>query len=183
MEKFKDLYTACLSSGGYKYIDRYYEINSSTSKPKIINMQLRYWIEALEKYYHLDPADYNEKTIEEGVLIINLLANSLAILGGMNDKTENAERHYLLDFFSGCSWDLKTEKPGLYESLEELNRDYTKVSKHLVRSRQELLKDISFDKIKKYFEAARGIWIWVLEKENVKEGIGELFYDPSYLLR
>jgi hypothetical protein len=68
MIHFKDLYTACLSSGGYKYIDKYYEVNTSTSNPKIVNVQLRYWIDAVEKFYNLDPSDYNENTIEEGVL-------------------------------------------------------------------------------------------------------------------
>ena len=81
MSNFKNLYTACLGTGGYKYIDKYYEVNTVTSKPKIVNVQLRYWVEAVEKFYNLNPHDYDGNTVEEGALIINLLANSLALLG------------------------------------------------------------------------------------------------------
>jgi len=182
MSDFKKLYTACLASGSYKYIDKYYEINTSTDKPKIVNLQLRYWIEAVEKFYNLHPHDYNEKTIEEGVLIINLLANSLSILGGMNDKTDNADSHFLLHFYSGYAWDLKEDEPKLYEVLVNLNKDYTKISKHMVKSRTELLEDISYEKVKKYFETTRDIWKWVLKKEGATKDIEYLFDDPSYLL-
>ena len=182
MSPFKDLYTACLGTGSYKYIDKYYEINTSTKNPKVVNIQLRYWVEAVERFYNLKEKDYNENTIEEGVLIINLLANSLAILGGMNDKTKNAEHHYLLDFYSGCAWDLKNEKPDLYETLEDLNKNYTKISKHMIKSRTKCLKDISYKKIKKYFETTKEIWKWILSKKKITNDVEALFNEPHHLL-
>jgi transposase-like protein len=87
-----------------------------------------------------------------------------------------------LDFYSGCAWDLKKEKSDLYATLEELNKDYTKISKHMTKSRTELLKDISYEKVKKYFETTRDIWKWVLEREGATDDIEYLFDNPSYLL-
>lgn len=183
MNNFKNLYTACLSTGDYKYIDKYYEMNTTTSNPKIVNLQLRYWVEAVERFYNLDPSDYNENTIEEGVLIINLLANSLLILGGMNDKSGKDRTPPLKELYSGKAWNLKEENFNLYDMLDKLNEDYNNLSKHMNKSRAELLKSISYDKVKKYFEATRDIWKWVLKKEGIAENINILFNDPSYILK
>ena len=183
MSHFKDLYTACLGSGAYKYIDKYYEINTSTDKPKIVNIQLRYWIEAVEKFYNLSEADYNEGTVEEGVLIINLLANSLLVLGGMNDKSGKDRTPPLLNLYAGDSWDLESERPDLYKTLGDLNDDYNKLSKHINKSRSDLLKDVSYEKLKRYMELTRCIWKWVLAKENANGDVEYLFDEPAYLLR
>lgn len=184
MSDFKELYTACLASGNYKYIDKYYELNTAaTTNTKIVNVQLRYWIEAVEKFYNLDPSDYNEKTIEEGVLIINLLANSLLILGGMNDRSGKSKTPCLTELYKSKEWDLKADKPDLYSTLKDLNDDYNHLSKHINKTRAELLKKINYAKIKTYFEATRDIWKWVLQKEKFTDDIEDLFGEPNNYCR
>lgn len=184
MDDFKGIYTACLASGAYKYIDKYYEINTTTKQPKIINVQLRYWIEAVEKFYNLKEEEYNEGTIEEGVLIINLLANSLLVLGGMNDKSGKERTPHLLSLYSGGAWDLKSEKADFYDELLKLNSDYNSLSKHMNKSRAEFLKDISFEKLRNYMDLVRNIWKWVLKKENANlDEVENLFGEPGYLLK
>jgi len=182
MSHFKDFYSACLASGYYRYIDQYYDINISTNKPRIVNIQLRYWVEAVEKFYRLDKNQYNENTIEEGVFIINLLANSLSVLGGMNVKSEKSRTPPLLDLYSGDAWDLRSERPDLYKALEDLNSDYNKLSKHMNKSRVELLKDISYEKLQRFMDSTREIWKWVLSKEGMSGDVESLFDEPSELL-
>ena len=124
----------------------------------MINLQLRYWTEAMEKFQQLKEDEF---IIEEGVLIINLLANSLSTLAGLNVEGQ----HYLMTLYDKGDWNLKLEHPEWYKKLEELNSNYNKLSKHINWKRIELLKEIDYKKISEYMDLTQKIWVWALNKQ------------------
>lgn len=161
-----DIYTAHLASASWSPIDAYY--NEVKSK-KIINLQLRYWTEALQKFEVLEE---NGFIIEEGVLIINLLANSLSTLAGLNTK----EERHLITLYDKGDWNLKSEYPSRYKKLEELNSDCNKLSKHINWKRIELFKKIEYKKISEYMDLAQKIWVWALNKQYKGSIPGDQLY-------
>jgi len=78
-----DPYWASLASGSEPFIKSYYDMAGKN----IFNLQLRYWVEALTKFRDLDE-ECNIK-VEELLLIINLICNSLLILAGVNYKSSH----------------------------------------------------------------------------------------------
>lgn len=100
----------------------------------------------------------------------------------MNVKSEKSWTPPLLDLYSGDAWDLRSERPDLYKALEDLNSDYNKLSKHMNKSRVELLKDISYEKLQRFMDSTREIWKWVINKEGMSGDVESLFDEPSELL-
>ena len=62
--KFQRMYTAVLGTGAYRYIESFYDSKKHRPDSNIINLQIRYWIEAVEKYYNLDKEEYDVEIIE-----------------------------------------------------------------------------------------------------------------------
>lgn len=174
---FNDTYKACLATGHWTYLNAYY---SDNSKEAIINMQLRYWVEAVNKFYKLDEEEYNEQTVQEGVMIINLLANSLLCLGGMN-YSSGGHTPALCKLFAGVVWDLKTEDPQMFSKLEGLNEVYNNLSKHISISKVDMYNDLDYPKLKEYYEVTRDIWKWVMNKEGQTDTEG-FFDEPMYMI-
>jgi len=151
-----DIYIAHYGSALPGFVNGYY--CRVKEKKIIVNLQLRYWTEALEKFKVLKE---NEFIVEEGVLIINSLANSLSTLAGLNVDGE----HYLIELYNSGDWNLKLEHPSWYKKLEKLNYHYNKLSKHINWKRRELFNEIDFKKISEYMDLTQKIWIWALNKE------------------
>lgn len=78
---FTNASIAISGTGHCRYLEEFYAHNSQSP---VINMQIRYWIEAIDKFYDIPESEYGLETVEEAVLIVNCLANSLLILGGVN---------------------------------------------------------------------------------------------------
>lgn len=57
---FRNMYTAVCGSGFYRYIDEFYDKKAKSHDPNIVNMQIRYWLEAVEKYYNLAEDEYDK---------------------------------------------------------------------------------------------------------------------------
>ena len=151
-----EIYVAHLASGISGFVNDYYD--QVKHKKIMINLQLRYWTEAMEKFQQLKEDEF---IIEEGVLIINLLANSLSTLAGLNVEGQ----HYLMTLYDKGDWNLKLEHPEWYKKLEELNSNYNKLSKHINWKRIELLKEIDYKKISEYMDLTQKIWVWALNKQ------------------
>ena len=157
-------YIADLSSNQIDYVDGYYEI---AKKKKIFNLQLRYWTEALYKFQKIDERNF---ILEEALLIINCLCNSLEALAGINIKPVD-HTPYLLKLYEETlkkdkGWDFKSDKPRLWERLKEMNGYHTNICKHINKStsRKEMLKEINYEKIEDYVTVTKEIWLWVLDK-------------------
>jgi len=173
------MYTACCASGYYKYIDEFYE-NTRFCDPNIVNMQIRYWIEAVEKFYNISEEEYDEEIIEEGILIINCLANSLMILGGVNWNGKGPVPS-LLNLYDGEPFPLKEKNQKLYNDLIEINNLYNKLSKHFCKDRVELYRSISYSNLKKFFNTSRDIWLWVCHNIFKTNEFDTFFHEPIYL--
>jgi len=159
---------ARLASGSEQYIESYYE----KAGKKIFNLQLRYWIEALIKFERLDK-ECNIK-LEELLLILNSICNSLLVLAGVNFKKlpQNDFIPCLIDLYD--QWSLKKDEPELFHDLRQMNENYNKLSKHLCKSslRSKLLNKIDYEKIRKYMNVTKEIWLWALKKrygDNIPE--------------
>jgi len=166
MEESKDFYWAQLASGDIDYIGTYYEIESNVT----FNMQLRYWVEALIKFQNLYVSNFK---VEELLLILDFLCHSLETLAGVNiippanDFTPSLMNLYKESLRNDRGWNLKFDKPDLFKSLEEMNNYHNNLCKHINRSnsRKELLKQINLEKIRKYMNTAKNIWLWLLNKK------------------
>lgn len=164
MEESKDFVMAGFASGQGAFLDYYYGYVNN----KIFNLQLRYWVEALEKFNNLTP-ELNLKK-EELVIIINLLCQSLAILAGVNIRPKKNTPPLMVLFEKELSkekkWNLISDNPILFNELKEMNTYYNNLSKHLNRSkyRKSLIREINSEKIKKYMYTTQNIWIWFLGK-------------------
>ena len=165
MEESKDFYWAQYSSGNDCFVGRYYEKMGA----KTFNLQLRYWVEALEKDQRLYPGHFK---VEELLLILNLLCMSLETLAGVNIKPPTDDytpplmtmyRHTLKD---EKGWNLELEKPDLFAGLNEMDHLHKNLCKHIniSRSRKDLLKKISYEKVQSFIEVTRNIWLWILDK-------------------
>lgn len=165
MEESKDFYWARYCSGNIHYIDGYYEIMGDN----IFNLQLRYWVEAMEKVQNLSSGNFK---IEELLLILNLLCCSLETLAGVNieppvdNRTPSLMAMYKHTLKSEKGWNLELEKPDLFTSLNEMDHIHKNLCKHIniSNSRKDLLKQISYEKVQSYIEVTRNIWLWILNK-------------------
>ena len=132
MKESKDFYVATFASG-LNPVGEYYEY----TQDRIFNLQLRYWVEALEKFINLYPGNF--KT-EELVLILNCLCNSLETLAGVNIKPPKNNRTpsllnlYRLTLKEQKGWDLESEEPQLLEELKGMAEYHNNICKHLNRS-------------------------------------------------
>ncbi len=174
MKKTNNFYIASLSSGE-DYKGKYYYFKKSYDEPKIVNIQLRYLFEALDKFDELTSESYTAEIIEEGILIINLLSNSLLVLGGMNDKSGKDRTPSLLGLYSGSVWNLKNEESDAYNILDEMNYKYNNLSKHINRTKAKQVFEIDYLKIEEYIKNTYYIWNWVVKKEGHSKLKNELF--------
>ena len=165
MKESKGFSIAHYASGSPEYlIDDYYHL----VKDNIFNLQLRYWIEALCKFENLYQGNFK---VEELVLILNLLCNSLETLAGVNINprkfTPPLSKLYKETLVDDRKWNLASEEPGLFAELEGMIEYHNNVCKHLNRSssRKDLLKKIDYKKIKKYMKTTQEIWLWILKKK------------------
>jgi len=165
MKESKKFTIAQFASGCDYPVEEYYEYAGG----QIFNLQLRYWVEALQKFTNLDPDNFKK---EELILILDCLCNSLATLAGVNIKPKKKDyTPSLLELFKKTlkeqkGWDLKLEKPELLEELEEMREYHNNVCKHLNKSqsRKDLIGCIDYQRICKYMNTTQNIWLWVLGK-------------------
>lgn len=164
-EEFDDLYIfAEFASGFNDYRYPYYKFVGK----KVFNLQLRYWVEALNKFQSIYDGD---ERVEELLLILDMLCHSLEALAGVNIKPPpNNKTASLIVLYGkqkkGKAWDLKEEKLDLFKELEEMDWFQKNLSKHINKSdsRKEMLKQINYEKIRKYMNVTREIWLWILNK-------------------
>ena len=178
---FKKMYTAVCGTGWYRYIEKFYDHVIPKTDPNIVNMQIRYWIEAVEKFFNLPPNEYDESVLEEGILIINNLANSLLILGGANYKG-SGKVPPLKNLYAGDPFPLKQSQPELYKTLLDLNNLYNNLSKHFCPDRKRLYRQITHDSITRYFNATLDIWLWVCNEIHKTHEFDELFHYPMSII-
>ncbi len=166
-------YIARVATGQTDYVRQYYKIKDEAEvfdKNKIFNLQLRYWAEAKTSFEKLNKSNF---ILEEAVLIVNYLCSSLEVLAGVNidlkeGNTPCLKKLYEKTLVKEKGWDLNKEKTDLFKVLsEEMNDYYTNICKHMNRtnSRRKMLEEITYEKVKKYMETTRAIWLWVLDKE------------------
>ncbi|MGF1634787.1 MAG: hypothetical protein ACFCVE_13120 [Phycisphaerae bacterium] len=174
-----NLYTAISGSGYRRYIEDFY---SDASGTRVVNMQIRYWIEAVEKFNNLPESEYDIDTLEEGILIVNLLANSLLTLGGVNWRG-SGQVPPLLRLYDGTPFKLKQDRADLYAKLEALNDLYNKLSKHFSLERAVIFPELTFNRLRELYDATADIWLYVC---NVHQGTQEfdgLFRKPSNFVK
>ncbi|MDH5467474.1 MAG: hypothetical protein OEY25_08660 [Candidatus Aminicenantes bacterium] len=158
-----------LAEAASGFIDYKYEYYHEVGK-KIVNLQLRYWVEALNRFQKTNE-DCNE--VEEFILILNLLCSSLETLAGVNinptpdNYTPPLIKLYEERLIEDKKWNLKLEKPNLFKVLKEMDEYQKNLCKHLQKShhRKELLKQINYEKIRKYMRTTKEIWLWILDKK------------------
>ncbi|MFH1051155.1 MAG: hypothetical protein V1779_09550 [bacterium] len=169
----------CIASlnSGEDYKIKYYRLKKDYKDDKIVNLQLRYLFDAIEKFVDLSENNFTANEIEEGILIINHLSNSLLILGGMNDKSGKDHTPTLLELYNGSAWNLEVEENDAYLILKEMNEKYSNLSKHINKKKAIGLFDIDYKKIKMYVFNTFYIWNWVLKKEGKQELSKELFVE------
>jgi len=155
---------AKFASGGFwEHSQTYYDRRNEDRE--FINMQLRYWTEALDRFNELNEDNY---TVEEGLLIINELGNSILALGSRNYNPSIGEHiPSIPGLYGNKPWDLKSAENLLYEKLLQFNDIYNNLTKHVNMTRIELLKIISYSDISKYMDMAQAIWKWVLKNHFV----------------
>lgn len=165
MNQEKDFfYIAELSTGQIDYVDDYYE---KVKTNKIFNLQLRYWTESLYKFQKLDESHF---ILEEALLIINCLCNSLETLAGVNinpvDYTPPLVKMYEETLKKDKGWDFTSDKPKLLEKLKEMDNYHKNICKHINKSnfKREMLKEINYEKLEDYMSVTQEIWLWVLTK-------------------
>jgi hypothetical protein len=173
---FANIYTAVSGTGYQRYIERYYLEKKALHNSDVVNMQIRYWIEAVEKFNNLAESDYEADTIEEGILIVNLLANSLLVLGGAN-WAGSGKVPPLLELYGGDPFDLKGKGPELYEHLRKLNDLYNKLSKHFTLQRARLFSEMTYPAIKSLYRATADIWKFVCHEHHATSEFDHLFSD------
>jgi len=164
MKESETFYWAEVASGSEDYVGYYYDFVGD----KVFNLQLRYWVEALNKFQQIYDGHFK---IEELILIINLLCQSLETLAGVNIKprkhTPSILTMYKKSLKDDKGWDLFGERRDLYNSLEEMVIYQNNLSKHINKSssRKDLLSQISYKKIRDYMKTTRDIWVWILGKK------------------
>jgi len=166
MEESEEYYWAEAGSWFTDYVGPYYQMVGN----KIFNLQLRYWIEALNKFQQIY---YGHYKVEELLLILNLLCNSLETLAGVNirppakDYTPPLMILYKDSLRIDNRWDLRLEKPDLFKNLEEMDNFHKNLCKHIHKSnsRKDLLKQINHERIRKYIRTTKEIWLWILNKK------------------
>lgn len=180
-QRFINSHIAVCATGYRRYVEDFYSSVQSTS-PATINMQVRYWVEAVEKFYSLDEDDYDQKVLEEGILVLNNLANSLLYLGGAN-WSGSGRVPSLLELFNGKAFNLKQDRPELFKKLEEINRLYNKLSKHFTLQRRVMFEEVTYKKLHDLLEASAKIWQWVCEQRPEWDEFCLLFSEPMEILR
>lgn len=166
MDESKRFIWAQYNSGWMQYVSDYYKHVGT----KTFNLQLRYWVEALEKYQNLYYGNYK---VEELLIILNHLCGSLETLAGVNicppkdDYTPSLIKMYGEVLKTDRGWDLPKERPDLFVVLEEMDRFHKNLCKHIniSSSRKDLLEQISYENIQHYITATRDIWLWILYKK------------------
>jgi len=175
-------YIAELASGTTDYVRDYYTVVKSN---KIFNLQLRYWVEALTKFQNLHE---NNFILDEALLIINCLCNSLETLAGVNIKpvehTPSLIRMYETTLKDDKGWDLKSERSDLFDKLKDMDEYHKNICKHINKAdfKREMLKEIDYGKIKEYMKTTQEIWLWILNKafnNNIPED-QLLFFKNSF---
>ncbi|MCG8508148.1 MAG: hypothetical protein MI741_02865, partial [Rhodospirillales bacterium] len=178
--KLANIYTAISGTGYRRYIEDFYD---DSSEQHVINMQIRYWIEAVEKFNNLPESEYGVGTVEEGILIINLLGNSLLTLGGVNWQGSSNRVPPLLELYGGDPFPLKQERPELFMTLERLNDLYNKLSKHFSLERSKLFPELTFQELRKLYDATAEIWLFVCHYHHASHDFDHLFMKPEYFVR
>jgi len=177
---YNEMKMAEAASGTFDYVEKYYIV---AKKDSVFNLHFRYWAEAFNKFQSLNE---NNFCLEEGLIIINCLCNSLAILAGMNMKARNnvpgLVELYEKTLKKDKKWIIDSE---LLKDLKEMNNYYNNLSKHLnqVDWRKAMLKEITYKKICKYMNTAKEIWLWILNKkynDNIPED-KLCFFDHNFL--
>lgn len=174
-----NIYTAISGSGYRRYIEDFYDYPADK---RVVNMQVRYWIEAVEKFNNLPEPEYGIDTLEEGILIVNLLANSLLVLGGVNWRG-SGQVPPLLSLYDGDAFPLKAKHPELYAALEKLNRLYSKLSKHFSLERAAIYSELAYDEIRRLYRATADIWLFVCNECHGTREFDDLFVEPSDFVR
>ncbi len=179
--QMRNTYVAVLGTGFQRYHQAFYNDLSRDDDKRVVNLQVRYWIRAADTFHNLMRQQYTEDIIEEAVLIVNDLANSLQILGGVNWRAKGEEDRVpsLLELYDGAAFALKNEKPELYAKLEELNGLYNKLSKHFSRDRRALFSELTWAKLSELYHAARRIWLWVCNDIHGTWEFDQLFAHPD----
>lgn len=157
-------YIAELASGTIDYVEDYYE---TVKKDKIFNLQLRYWAEALVKFQKFYEDNF---ILDEALVIINCLCNSLETLAGVNINpvahTPPLIKMYEVTLKTDKAWDLKFERLDLFDKLKEMANYHKNICKHINKAdfRREMLSEIDYEKVKGYMKTTQEIWLWVLNK-------------------
>jgi hypothetical protein len=173
--KLANIYTAISGTGYQRYIEAFYD---DVSGKRVVNMQIRYWIEAVEKFNNLPESEYDIDTLEEGILIVNLLGNSLLTLGGVNWRG-TGQVPPLLTLYDGNPFPLKQERPDLFAALQRLNELYNKLSKHFSRERAAIFPDLTFNELRRLYDATAEIWRFVCNKHHGTHEFDGLFIKPQ----
>jgi len=153
------------AGSGYTYIGAYYEMIKSNEQ--VFNLQLRYWIEAKNRFEGLN----GNFVLEEALLIIKLLCGSLEALAGVNinppknDYTPPLDKLFEETLKNNKGWDICSEKPELFTKLVSMDKYNKNLCKHLHKGRKDLLKEINYEKLNEYMKTTQEIWLWVLDKK------------------
>lgn len=129
------------------------------------NIQLKSWIDAKHKYAKIK--ENNNPTIDDMILIVNLLGDSLTYLFGANYNTDNRTpplKDMVDKIFPSRGWDLKSDNLNLYNRFCELDEFHKDVSKHFSRPKIPKAANLTVKKLEQHMKTACEIWIWFLNK-------------------
>jgi len=129
------------------------------------NIQLKSWIDAKHKYAKIK--ENNNQTLDDMILIVNLLGDSLTYLFGANYNTVNRTpplKDMVDKSFPSRGWDLKSDNLDLYNRFCELDEFHKDVSKHFSRSKILKAANLTEQKLEQQMKTTCEIWIWFLNK-------------------
>ncbi len=171
--KMADLSTATIST----VLDSASSILLDNGKPKngIVhsNPQLYLWKRAKEEYNKAKSAGRNLYH-DESIFIIILLGNSLAFLFGRSweggDGINTPSLKNLVEKkLPTIGIDLESDDQELYSHFDELNQFYNDCTKHHDMSKENKIEELNNDRVEKFLETTRCVWIWYLRKKLNQE--------------
>lgn len=148
-----------------------YAASATSSQPdqqenKTINLQLKSWIDAKRKYVKIKGKNVPE--IDDMILVVNLLGDSLTYLFGANYNKGGDTPTLKKMVDKVCpekGWDLNSDDPNLYKRFCELDEIHKNVSKHFSRYKIPEARKLTRKMLDEYMETTREIWIWFLAKK------------------
>lgn len=129
--------------------------------PGIINVQLENWRAAVRAHSSLT----DDSAPDVCLTVILSIGAALTNLFGAAHSGDLPQLMGFVDReFKKKSWDLKSENPTLYSSLNELANLYNSTSKHFGPGKIESVVALSKSKTDEFMRTTAHVWMWYVGK-------------------